>query len=119
YANGAAAEAIHDIAELHRKTASDNPPPAAGWGAADRAARALHQALDAASRYAVRAAYQSTAPVDTDHWTTLDVVTGNALRAHALATGFAPGCVIELARHAIRSWRRLAGMDSLPVSAAA
>jgi len=34
-----------------------------------------------------RAAYQSTAIVGADHWAKLDAVTGNALRAHAQATG--------------------------------
>jgi hypothetical protein len=62
--------------------------------------------------YAVRAAYQSTALVDTEHWVTLDAVTGNALCAHALATaGTGADRIVEITRHAIRSWRRLAQLD--------
>lgn len=54
------------------------------------------------------------APVDTDHGMTLDAVTGNALRAHALAArDIASTRAIELARHAISSWRYLAGLDTL------
>ncbi len=113
YAKDAAAKAIWDIAELHRKAASGDTAPVAAWAAADRAARALKPTLDVAGRFAVRAGYQSTAPVGTDHWTTLDAVAGNALRAHASATGDTdPTFAVELARHAIRSWRQLAEMDS-------
>jgi hypothetical protein len=62
--------------------------------------------------YAVRAAYQSTALLDTEHWVTLDVVTGNTLCAHALATaGTGPDRIVEITRHAIRSWRGLAQLD--------
>ena len=43
---------------------------------------------------------------------TLDAVTGNALRAHALATeGTGADRIVEITRHAIRSWRRLAQLD--------
>jgi hypothetical protein len=39
-------------------------------------------------------------------------VTGCVLRAHALATGDTmENRVIQLTRHAIRSWRDLAGLD--------
>jgi hypothetical protein len=63
--------------------------------------------------YAIRAAYQSTAPVNTDHCAALDAVTGNALRAHTLATGGTMATpIVELTRHAIRSWRGLAGLDN-------
>jgi hypothetical protein len=77
----------------------------------------------------VRAAYQSTALVDTDHRATLDAVTGNALHAHKLATvdtitevplpwrrartgGTMATPIVELTRHAIRAWRSLAGLDT-------
>ena len=40
-----------------------------------------------AMRRAMRAAYHSTALVDTDHRAMLDAVTGYALLAHAQATG--------------------------------
>jgi hypothetical protein len=118
YAKGVAVEAIFDIAELHRAAASGDTAHVAAWDAADRAARAAARAinptLNATGLYALRAAYQSTAPVDTDHWTTLDAVTGYALRAHALATGDTASIrAVELARHAIRSWRYLTGLENL------
>jgi len=100
YAEGAAAAAISTIAELHQQLS--------------RAARAISSALPVgAERYAVRAAYQSTALVETDDWDTLDAVTGNALRAHRLAnmdTG--TGHIVDVTRNAIRSWRRLAGLSN-------
>ncbi len=65
-----------------------------------------------AERYAVRAAYQSTALCDAEAWDTLDAVTGNALRAHRLANlENGAGRIVEMTRHAIRSWRRLAGLS--------
>jgi hypothetical protein len=72
--------------------------------------------------YAVRAACQSTALVETDDWDTLDAVTGNALRAHRLANSDAGAArIVEVTRNAIRSWRRLAGLsvlgnDPIPVA---
>ena len=60
----------------------------------------------------MRAAYQATALVNTEHFETLDAITGNALRAHALATeGTGATQVVEITRHAIRSWRRLGRLD--------
>jgi hypothetical protein len=118
YVESDAVEAIRDIAQLHRKVASGDAAPIAAWVAADRAAhgaaRSMNATLNAAALYAVRAAYQSMAPVDADHGMTLDAVTGYALRAHALAAGgTASTRAIELARHAIYSWRNLAGLDTL------
>ncbi|HEY1442998.1 MAG TPA: hypothetical protein VGF65_19755, partial [Mycobacterium sp.] len=76
-----------------------------------------------AERYAVRAAYQSTALVETDDWDTLDAVTGNALKAHRLANGDdGAASIIEVTRNAIRSWRRLSGLSVVsnsPVSVTA
>jgi hypothetical protein len=117
YAKKAAAKAIFDIAELHRRVAPGDMPPIAVWDAADRAARAVYRAggptLRIGGLEAVRAAYQSTALVDTDHWATLDAVTGNALRAHSLAAGGTMAApIVELTRHAIRSWRGLAGQET-------
>jgi hypothetical protein len=124
YAEGAAAEAISEIAELHRLLAPGDMPPIAAWDSAARAARAISGALPVgAERYAVRAAYQSTALVETDDWDTLDAVTGNALRAHRLANGEAGVTrIVEITRNAIRSWRRLAGLSvvsNAPLPAAA
>jgi hypothetical protein len=43
----------------------------------------------------------------------VDEVTAHALRAHALASeGTTASRTLELTRHAIRSWRHLAGPDS-------
>jgi hypothetical protein len=115
YAKITAVKAIIDIAELHRKAASGDMPPIAAWDAAHRAARSAARAIswtsNPAGLYAVRAAYESTAIVDTHHQAALDAVTGNALRAHILASGDTRGNrIVELTRHAIRSWRHLAGL---------
>ena len=117
YARKAEAKAIFDIAELHRIVAAGDVPPITAWDAADRAARAIYRAggptLRVGGMYALRAAYHSTALVDTDHRATLDAVTGYALRAHAQGTGGVRATpVVKLTRHAIRSWRHLAGLDN-------
>ncbi|OBH05736.1 MULTISPECIES: hypothetical protein [unclassified Mycobacterium] len=113
YADGAAAEAIWAIAELRQRLSPGETPPIAAWDGAAQAARAIGRALPVcAERYAVRAAYQSTAFVETDDWDTLDAVTGNALRAHRLAIGSSGAApVVAVTRNAIRSWRRLAGLS--------
>jgi hypothetical protein len=112
YAANAAAEAITDIAELHRRLAPGDTPPIAAWDSAARAARAVATTPVTAERYAVRAAYQSTALVETDDWDTLDAVTGNALKAHRLANGDDGAArIIEITRRAIHSWRRLSGLS--------
>jgi hypothetical protein len=112
YAQNAAAEAISEIAELHRTFVPGRAPSIAAWDSAARAARAICTGPVTPERYAVRAAYQSTALVETDDWDTLDAVTGNALKAHRLANGDdGPARILEVTRHAIRSWRRLAGLS--------
>ena len=117
YAKKAAAKAIFDIAELHRMVAAGDVPPIAAWDAADRAARAVYRAggptLRLGGLYAMRAAYHSTALVDTNHRAKLDFITGNALRAHTLATGGTKAApIVKLTRHAIHSWRGLAGLGN-------
>jgi hypothetical protein len=122
YAADAAADAITDIAELHRQLVPGDMPPIAEWDSAARAARSASETSEGAELYAVRAAKQSTALVETDDWDTLDAVTGNALRAHRLANGEAGAArILEVTRNAIRSWRRLAGLsvvgnDPIPVA---
>jgi hypothetical protein len=112
YVENAAAAAIFDIAKLHRKLASGEMPPISAWDSADRTARAVIATLSGAGIYAVRAAYQATALLNTERSATLDAVTGNALRAHTLATGDNGAArIVELTRHAIRSWRRLSRLD--------
>jgi hypothetical protein len=112
YAENAAAKAITDIAELHRRLAPGEMPPISEWDGAARAARAISTTPVTAERYAVRAAYQSTALVETDDWDTLDAVTGNAIKAHRLANvDVGVARVVEVTRNAIRSWRRLAGLS--------
>ena len=122
YAENAAAEAISDIAELHRKLVPGEMPSIAAWDSATRVARAISTTPVTAERYAVRAAYQSTALVEADDWDTLDAVTGNALKAHRLANGDAGAArILEVTRSAIRSWRRLAGLSvvsNVPLSVA-
>lgn len=117
YAKLTTIKVIIDIAELHRRIASGDMPPFAAWDAADRAARTaargVNPSANAVGRYALQAAYESTALVDTYDAAALDAVTGCVLRAHALATGDTmENRVIELTRRAIRSWRDLAGLDS-------
>jgi hypothetical protein len=122
YAADPAADAITDIAELHRRLVPGNMPPITEWDSAARAARSVSETSEGAELYAVRAATQSTALVETDDWDTLDAVTGNALRAHRLANGEAGAArILEVTRNAIRSWRRLAGLsvvgnDPIPVA---
>ena len=112
YAGPAAAEAITAIAELHRAFPPGETPPITAWASAARLARVLCAESAGAELYALRAAHQSTALIDTDDWDTLDAVTGNALRAHALANGDAGAArVVEVTRQAIRSWRRLSGLS--------
>jgi hypothetical protein len=124
YAGDAAAKAIIDIAELHRRLAPGDMPSIAEWDGAARAARAVSTTPVTAERYAVRAAYQSTALVETDDWDTLDAVTGNALKAHRLANGDNGATrIIDVTRNAIRCWRRLSGLSvvnnsPIPVSGA-
>jgi hypothetical protein len=123
YAHDTAAQAIADIAELHRTLVPGETPSIAAWDTAARAARALSVESEGPERYALRAAYQSTALVETDDWDTLDAVTGNALKAHRLANGDDGAArIVEVARNAIRSWRRLAGLsvvDNIPMPVAA
>ena len=122
YAAHAAADAITDIAELHRRLVPGDMPPIAEWDSAARAARSVSETSEGAELYAVRAATQSTALVEADDWDTLDAVTGNALRAHRLANGEAGAArILEVTRNALRSWRRLAGLsvvgnDPIPVA---
>jgi hypothetical protein len=122
YAEDVAAEAISEIAELHRQLAPGDMPPIAAWDTANRAARAVSATSQGAELYALRAACQSTALVDTDDWVALDAVTGNALRAHRLANGDNGAArMLEVTRNAIRSWRRLAGLSvvsNIPMSVA-
>jgi hypothetical protein len=117
YAKLTAIKAITDIAQLHRRIASGDMPPIAAWDAADGAARAAARAIgptvNAAGRYALEAAYESTALVDTHHQVALDAVTGCVLRAHALASGDTrEDRVMQFTRRAIRAWRDLAGLDN-------
>lgn len=115
YARGAAADAIADVAELHRTFVPGETPSIAAWDGAARVARALSATAERAERYALRAAAQSTALIETDDWATLDAVTGNALKAHRLANAGiiddGAARIIEVTRNAIRSWRRLAGLS--------
>ena len=111
YTENAAVVAIFGVAGLHRRLASGDMSPIAAWDSADRAARAISATLAGAGLYAVRAAYESTAIVDTHHQAALDAIIGNALRAHILASGDSRrNRIVELTRHAIRSWRDLAGL---------
>jgi hypothetical protein len=112
YAENAAIKAIFDIAELHRMVASGDTPPIPKWYTADRAGRAAARTISPTSNapglYAVRAAYQSTAVAGNAHSARVDAVTGNVLRAHALAiASTATTDVVRLTREAIRSWRHL------------
>jgi hypothetical protein len=113
YTKLTAIKAISDIAALHRKTAAGNTPARSAWNAAYQATRGAGRIIDPtrdpAGLYAVRAAYQSTAPIDAYGRTTLNAITGNAIRAHALAAGGNMATrVMEITHHAIHAWRDLA-----------
>ncbi|HVQ97712.1 MAG TPA: hypothetical protein VMS16_02700 [Mycobacterium sp.] len=115
-AKDAAAEAISDIADLHRRAAAGDMPPVSVWYAADCAGQAATRGLSRTSqrsgRCAVRAAHQSIALVGAVTSAKMDAVVGNALRSHELAPwGFCPTRAVELTRHAIASWRVLAGLE--------
>jgi hypothetical protein len=126
HAKSAADKAVFDIAELHRAVAAGEVVSTATWNAADRAARNACRAskpnLHVAGIYALRAAYRSTALVNADRRETLDAVAGFALQAHTLAAADRPrwsrrnagtaATMVELTRHAIDEWRRLAGLNS-------
>jgi hypothetical protein len=118
YVKLTAVKAIFDIAKLHRNAAAGDMPPIAAWNTAERAARAAAQAMNpvsnAAGANALKAAYQSAALVGARHYqATLIVVTASAVRAHARATeGDTVSRIVEVTRHANRSWRGLAGLDN-------
>jgi hypothetical protein len=121
YAKLSAIKAISDIAALHRNAASGDMPTSATWTAAHRAARAAERTstpvLNPAGNHAIRAAYESTAPIDAYGQTTLNTVTGNAVRAHALAAGVNTAArVVEVTRQAIRAWRELADLHQTGTS---
>jgi hypothetical protein len=121
YGKLTAIKAISDIAALHRNAASGDIPTWAVWNAAHRAARAaertINPVLNPAGLYAIRAAYQSTAPIDAYGQATLKAVTGNAVRAHALASRVNMATrVVEVTRHAIRAWRDLAELHQTETS---
>ncbi len=116
YAKLTTIKAIQDIAELHRKAAAGDNAPRAVWAAADRNARAVDLAMNWATtpvgHYAIQTACQSTAPIDPADPAALEALAGSAVRTHGLATGDAPVArVLDLTRHAIHSWRQLAGLD--------
>jgi hypothetical protein len=121
YAKLTAIKAISDIAALHHSAASGDKPSWADWNAAHRAARAAERTtnpvLNRAGLYAIRAAYQSTAPIDAYGQATLKAVTGNAVRAHALASRVNVATrVVEVTRHAIRAWSELAELHETETS---
>jgi hypothetical protein len=112
YARITAFKAIVDIAELHRAAASGDRPSVAAWDAAESVARALNTEPVAAGGYALRTAYESAVAAGAV-WLTADQVALYAMNAHALASeGTTAGRIVEFTRHAIRSWRELAGLDS-------
>lgn len=115
-ASGAGAKAISDVADLHRCAATGDMPPVSAWYAADRAGliavRALSRTSERSARCAVRAAYQSIALAGATTSTKMDAVIGNALRSHELASDqLTASRAVQLTRHAIVSWRTLAGLE--------
>jgi len=111
FARITAVKAIVDIAGLHRAAASGDTPSVAAWDAADRVSRAINTDPITAGGYALRTAYESTAAAGAV-WLTADQVALYAMNAHALASeGIVASRIVEFTRHAIRSWRELAGLD--------
>jgi hypothetical protein len=90
-------------------------PSIEAWDAADRAARAAARGIGPTTHsgsVCLQAAYASTAVVDTRDAATLAAVAGNAPRANAFATEDNRAVrIVEVTRHAISSWRRLAELD--------
>ncbi|WP_216639746.1 hypothetical protein [Mycobacterium sp. 1164966.3] len=112
FARITAVKAIFDVAELHRAAASGDIPSIAAWDAADRASRAVNTDPITAGGYALRAASESTTAAGAV-WLTADQVALYAMNAYALAAeGTTASRIVEFTRHAIRSWRELAGLDS-------
>jgi len=108
------ADVVDDVMHIWVTKLLISPP----WGVVRYTDGAAAEAItvsetsQGAELYAIRAAYQSSALVETDDWDTLDAVTGNALRAHRLANGEAGAArILEVTRNAIRSWRRLGGLS--------
>ncbi len=118
YAKLTAHQAILDIARLHRAAASGDMPAVAEWDGAARAASTIATSLSGAGLRAVQAACASTRFVHSNFVTALDDVVVKAQNAYAFASAekTAASRVIELTRHAIGSWRRLAGMDEIPAT---
>jgi hypothetical protein len=118
YARISLIKAIVDIAELHRVAAYGVTPAIAAWDAADHAvrtaARDINPASNPAGSYAVQAALEASALVGNPlPPRTLDAVTTDALRAHALAhSSSRTRDAVEFTGMAIRSWRDLAGLDN-------
>lgn len=118
YARISVIKAIVDIAELHRQTSYGDIPSIATWDTADHAvrsaARDINPASNPAGSYAIRTAVEATALVGNPlPPITLDAVTTNALRAHALTdSSTRTRDAVEFTGQAIRSWRDLAGLDN-------
>ena len=125
FAKSNADEALIDIAELHRAAAAGHMLSGAIWEDAEQSARkacrALKPSLYVAGLSALRAAYQSSAPLDPEDFARLDAMAAFALQAHTLAAADRPRwsrrkpdtatVLVELTRRAIQAWRDLAGLD--------
>jgi hypothetical protein len=113
YVKITAYKAILDVAELHRAAAAGDMPSIESWDAAARTARAVADTLGGAGMRAARAAYESTRFLDNDLLMALDKVIVHAQNAYAVTSIDASTAsrVTELTGHAIRSWRRLAGLE--------
>jgi hypothetical protein len=116
YAMITAHTAIRDIAGLHRAAAAGDMPPVTEWDAVARAALDVAAPLRGAGKRAAQAAFESTRFVDNDFFASLDRVIAHAENAHAWAFGATSMAsrITEFTGHAIRSWRRLAGLDQQP-----
>ena len=106
---------ISDIAELHRQAAAGAQVPPTAWDNADRAARdaarSINRAQNPAGLWALQTAYHSIDLI-TDPRTALDILARDAVRTHGLASGGTPASrILELARHAIDTWRHLGAFD--------
>ena len=113
YAKTTGRAAIRNIAELHRAAAAGKMAASAVWDSAARTGLEVAATLSGAESRAVRAAFESTRFIDGELLTSLDRVVTHAEKAHALAPGTAGTAsrIVELAGHAIRAWRELAGLD--------
>ena len=108
--------AISDVAALHRAAGTGDKAQQPVWDAADQAAQAAARSVNRASHlaglWALQTACHAAELIDPRQGRALELVTRDAVRTHGLAAGATRRArIVDLTRHAIGTWRRLAGLD--------